>query len=286
MARKPARVLVLGDCFGKGALQAIAAARAGASVTLITCFPDNERGRSHQKLLQYENVDCSRSIRRQKPRLTENDVNDRSPTIRECDVILVSLEIPMNTVLAALKHKRESSCTIVDADPMSSSGLPTAIYDYCRILIVNERQFRVIADEGVRAFNPTKFRQRFCFELSAPQNHRTYNCFSMCILVLRGSKGIANVNGDEPVTHLELTPPVTSVDRDRFCACAAAAWATNVKDTLKFAMIGAKGYSKQATIKALPYRDEIWTTYRSSKTLMSRTTAGLEERDGRRSQNS
>lgn len=147
---------------------------------------------------------------------------------------------------------------------MPKHGLPIDIYDYCSGLIVNVRQFRTIANESVNEFGCETFRERYC-----TSEHPNYNSSSMTILVTHGLKGIACVSADEGSYLLSVTRSVP-IDRTRFGACLAAAFATGVKDFYKFAIVGATQSTKGTGIKTLPYRNQIESVYKTSKLNFTR----------------
>ena len=140
---------ILGSTFattpgGKGANQAVAARRAGADVVLITAVGDDDLGR--QSLARYESEgididhvsviegvasgvamifvgDDGENMIGVAPganqRLTVDDI-DRLPSavFRPGDVLLVSLEIPIETALQALRRGFNSGmCTILNPAP-------------------------------------------------------------------------------------------------------------------------------------------------------------------------
>ena len=107
---------------GKGANQAVAAARLGANVSMIAAMGDDEMGRRETKLLKQENIDtsgihikigvptgvavvnvsqgdnCIIVVSGANAALTVDDIREQQDKILAADVILCSLEIPLACV--------------------------------------------------------------------------------------------------------------------------------------------------------------------------------------------
>lgn len=126
---------------GKGANQAVAAARLEADVSMIARVGDDAFGQRLRTGLQQEGVDVSRVIVTPdcasglaivavedsgenaitvlpgaNGRLTTHDVRDASDLIRDADVLLLQLEVPLETVLAAIELADQHG-TLVILDP-------------------------------------------------------------------------------------------------------------------------------------------------------------------------
>jgi ribokinase len=130
-------------CGGKGANQAVAAARLGAEVTFVGCVGDDAFGAAQRDSLQKAGVDCSRlKIHPEEPTgtavilvadegqnsivvtpsanygLLPEDVQPLASLVAEADAVLLQLEIPLDTVEAILDMARENdTLSILDAGP-------------------------------------------------------------------------------------------------------------------------------------------------------------------------
>jgi len=128
---------------GKGANQAVAAARLGAETALLGRVGDDEFGSRLRAELQAEgvSVDSLRTVRHcasgvalimvdaagentivvtpgANSRLTPDDVNTARNLIAEADAVILQLEIPPETVARAIRLAREvGTRTVVDAGP-------------------------------------------------------------------------------------------------------------------------------------------------------------------------
>ena len=146
---------VHGDVFqtipgGKGANQAVAAARLGARVTLIGRVGDDSFGETLQRSLANYGVStehvlvtegCSSGVALigvettgansitvvagANGRLTPHNVASRADVIASADALIVQLETPFDTVATAIRLAREAGVrTILDPAPAPSGALP------------------------------------------------------------------------------------------------------------------------------------------------------------------
>jgi ribokinase len=154
---------------GKGANQAVAAARLGAQVSFIGAVGDDEHGRAMRAVVQDEAIDVSHvTIRRGTPTgvalitvcdpggdntivvapganvtLTPADVDIARPVIAAADMFLVQLETPIEAVARAAELARDAGTTVIlNAAP--AAALPAALWSCIDVLIVNETEAAAI----------------------------------------------------------------------------------------------------------------------------------------------
>ncbi|MEU4811691.1 ribokinase [Nocardia fluminea] len=174
-ARRPAPgETVLGSDFatvpgGKGANQAIAAARSGARVRFLGAIGDDVFGAELAATLSGAGVDTT-ALRRVDgasgiasivvDETGENSIivvagaNGRVTdltaaelgAIADADILLCQLEIPIDTVLAAAQHARASG-TVVALNPSPVQPLPDALWAAVDIAIVNSLESEQYANE-------------------------------------------------------------------------------------------------------------------------------------------
>ncbi len=142
------------DHGGKGSNQAVGAARLGAEVALLTAVGEDSFGDGAFELWAEEGVDAAGVIRTQLPTmtaaivveasgdnrivivpgalsaLTPGHVDEFSPQITAADVLLVQLEIPVETALHALEVGRAAGVrTVLNPAPAPPAAIaPAADY--------------------------------------------------------------------------------------------------------------------------------------------------------------
>ncbi|MEU8425008.1 ribokinase [Micromonospora sp. NPDC048835] len=153
---------------GKGANQAVAAARAGATCDFVGAVGDDEFGTRMRGSLVDAGVDV-RGLRTvagpsgvaliavdrdaenfivvapgANGTLTELDADDRT-TIAAAGVLLLQLEVPLAAVTQAAQWARAEGTTVVlNAAPAAT--LPGALLDLVDVLVVNEHEAAVVAE--------------------------------------------------------------------------------------------------------------------------------------------
>lgn len=150
---------------GKGGNQAIAAARAGADVTLVAAVGDDAAGAALRAHLSGNGVDVAGVTTLPMPSGTASIVVDahaenvivvapganghlslNSATLREvvagCEVLLMQLEIPLDTATAAARIARAAGATVVlNASPAGADPAALAqLAEVTDVVIVNEAE--------------------------------------------------------------------------------------------------------------------------------------------------
>jgi ribokinase len=198
---------------GKGANQAVAAARAGAKVFFIGAFGDDAFGTARRRDLEKEGVDCSGCVVKKgvpsgvaliaigegrarakaenlifvapgaNLRLTPADVKRAMPKkLRAEDACICSLEVPLPTARAALKLAwRDCGTVILNPAPFPARGLPQEFMDCCHFLTPNESEFEQLVGVpvGSRAAQARVRALRGAHGLCYPR-----------LLVTRGARGV------------------------------------------------------------------------------------------------
>lgn len=154
---------------GKGANQAVAAARMGASVRLIGKVGTDEAGRALVGDLLRAGVEIARIGRAEGPTgtaiitvdgrgantivvvpaanalLSPDDVEAAREVIAESDALLMQLEVPMETVLAAAGVARAAGVPVF-MNPSPVQPLPDTLLDGLAYLVVNETELAVLTE--------------------------------------------------------------------------------------------------------------------------------------------
>jgi ribokinase len=156
---------------GKGANQAVAAARLGARTALVARVGDDSHGRILLDSLRSSGVDTSGVLTGGAPtgvalitvdpsgdnsivvspgangRLTPDDIRNSAGLLRSARVVSAQLEIPLETVLETVRNLAPGSRFVLNPSP--PRRLPAELLAACDPLIVNEHEARVIAGEDL-----------------------------------------------------------------------------------------------------------------------------------------
>ena len=178
--RMPARgETILGGPFfmgpgGKGANQAVAAARLGADTTMVVKLGQDIFGDQAVANLKKENVRCDFVFRTAEAStgaasiivddegenlivvapgannlLTPEDVEAARAAIARCDVMLIQLEIPMETVRRAVLIAHEAGARVV-LNPAPGRALDAGLLDCVDVLTPNEIEAQIISGMPVQ----------------------------------------------------------------------------------------------------------------------------------------
>ncbi|MGQ0604602.1 MAG: ribokinase, partial [Anaerolineales bacterium] len=157
---------------GKGANQAVAAARLGAHVTFVARVGADAYGRDSLTNFAREEMDTRYVVTDpQAPsgvalivvgsngqnliavapganaRLTPADVEAARPVFAEARVLLLQLETPIETVLAAARLGRAHGLTVI-LNPAPAQPLPAELYPLVDALTPNEYEAETLTGEG------------------------------------------------------------------------------------------------------------------------------------------
>jgi ribokinase len=154
---------------GKGANQALAAARMGARVTLIGKVGSDEPGEALVGGLQRAGVEVGWIGRADGPTgtavitvdrqgtntivvvpaanhaLTPDDVDAARGVIAASDAVLMQLEVPIETVVAAAATAKTAGVPVF-LNPSPARSLPPEIFDGLAYLVVNETELAALTD--------------------------------------------------------------------------------------------------------------------------------------------
>jgi len=168
-------------CFGgKGANQAVAAARAGGCVAMIGCVRIDDFGTRYIEALKAERIDTTGVVRSEMPTgsafiavddegensiivnpganhaITVADIETHAERIRGADALLLQLECPLPVVRRAAEIAREAGVKIIlNPSPLSEAFLANRFE--VDVLIVNAGEAAKIMPDG--DFNQAKCRQ-------------------------------------------------------------------------------------------------------------------------------
>jgi ribokinase len=149
---------------GKGANQAVAAARAGAAVALVGCVGDDHRGRDAIEGLRREGVDiaqihclsdlasgvalivvdddgqnCIAVASGANARLTPAMVRNAEPLLAAAKVVLVQLEVPLDAVVETATIASGHGARFI-LDPAPARLLPDSLWPCLAVITPNETE--------------------------------------------------------------------------------------------------------------------------------------------------
>ncbi|MCH4563973.1 ribokinase [Halomonas sp. EGI 63088] len=262
---------------GKGANQAVALARLGASTAMIGCVGDDAHGHALLAGLDQEGIlrqgmrltstrptgvamiqvddasqNCIVVIPGSNAELLPADVERGDALLRSAKLLVCQLEVPLETVRHALDRARRHGCTtLLNAAP--AMALPNDVLARVDWLVVNETEAAALSGQAVT--HPDEAAQ-------AAQRLRRQGCRR--VLVTLGAQGVVAACDDS--LHHYPAPAVTAMDTtaagDTFVGGFAAALAreagveTAIREGQAAAAIAVTRAGAQSSI---PHRDELVT---------------------------
>jgi ribokinase len=235
---------ILGDSFrvvrgGKGANQAVAAARLGASVTFVARLGADSFGNEALAAYREEGIATDYIVQDSEihsgvalilvdqngenmiavgpganGRLTADDVRAASAAIREADCLLLQLEIPLNAVQAAVEIARAHNVRVI-LNPAPAQKLSFELLKSIDILTPNETEAAILAGQ-----DPSTAGQKSLVDLASilgvPQ-----------LVVTLGSKGACIVQAGQTtnVPTFPIKPVDTTASGDAFNGALAVSLA-------------------------------------------------------------
>lgn len=271
---------VLGEKFimnpgGKGANQAVAAARLGGNVTFVAKMGNDSLGAQALAQLEKEGIDC-RHISTDpttasgvalitvdqrgentiavapgaNARLNVKDIEQAQEAIKQSDIILVQLEIPLETVEHLVQLGARMGKRII-LNPAPAQTLPDALLKQLTIITPNETEAEFLT--GIPVRDATTALQA----AKALQNRGV-----PIVIITLGGNGALVWDG-KTKTHL-VPPPVQAVDTtaagDIFNGALAVALGEgmNVNEAVKFAnQAAALSVTRLGAQASAPSRSEL-----------------------------
>ncbi|WP_431995887.1 ribokinase [Streptomyces griseoflavus] len=260
---------------GKGSNQAIAAARLGAAVSLLTAVGDDEFGRSARELWEREGVAAEHVVTAQAPtmvgfilvepsgenriaiapgaldELDATAVESFRAEIASADILVVSMEIPEEAVVAALRTGRETGTRTL-LNPAPARPLPAECWPLIDVLTPNQTEAPVLLGLGAEHGLDDE-------ELAGALRDRTGGV----VVLTRGGEGalVAQSSGLRTVPpHPAPAVVDTTGAGDSFTAAFAVALAEGqpVERAVGFAAVaGSHTVTIAGVVPALPTRDQL-----------------------------
>lgn len=261
---------------GKGANQAVAAARAGADVAFLGCVGDDDGGRGYMDKLAAEGVDIT--LTRVVPgvrtgtalifvesgtgenmiaacpganaHLHPDDVERARPAFAQAALVLSQLESPLQSVQRAAELAAEVGHPFVlNPSPVPADGLPECIIELTSVLICNATEILQI---GATLGEPDE----------ASTLRHLLAGRTRVVVITRGAEGCSVHTAQESYTIPAYR--VQAVDAvgagDAFAGAFAAAWVQGqtLRDCAWFATAaGALAVTERGAMPSLPRRQAI-----------------------------
>lgn len=210
---------------GKGANQAVMAAKMGAAVTIVTKLGDDLFGHDYLDHFRALGLDTTHVlVTTEAPtgvapiwvdgasgnnqiivvlganeRLSADDVAAASDAIAQCAVVVCQWEIPLPAVVAALRAARAADVVTVFNPAPARGSLPDEVYELCDYVCPNESELETLT--GQPAKTPADVER-------AAQTLR--NRGAGAVLVTRGERGSMLV--DDGPTEIVAAPTMRAVD--------------------------------------------------------------------------
>ncbi len=239
VARIP-RLPHLGECLtgtsfqigfgGKGANQAVMAARLGAQVTVVTRLGRDTFGEAYVRHYQDEGVDTSHVVLDDTSsgatlilvdeptglntmayvpgangRLSPDDIAGAVDAIVSSEVLLCQLEVPVEATLEAFRVARRGGAgrrplTVLNAAPVPGRPLPPELLELADILVANEEEAAFLVGSPVESLEETA-------DAAAALASR-WGCATVLTL---GSRGVVRVEAGGVPRHV-AAPVLQAVD--------------------------------------------------------------------------
>ena len=267
---------------GKGDNQVIASARVGGDVTFIGAVGDDNYGELLKKNLEENKVKTHMKI---VPNMSsqiatilidesgenrivivpgannfvdKKQIDDNFDIIKECDIILMQLEIPMETVEYVVDKFYELNKIII-LNPAPGAELSDNIIKKCTYLTPNENEIGLITKMPYDTIDNIKSAAKCLFDKGA-QN----------VLVTLGEKGayLKNKNDDIIIPTLKVKALDTTGAGDCFNGVFAAclAMGKNAIEAIKYANVASSiSVTRSGAVPSLPYKNEVDEKFKEYK---------------------
>ena len=223
---------------GKGANQACAAGRLGTDVTMLGAIGNDSHGEMQRDSLRQSGVDVSGLITKESvstgtafitvnkegnnsivvvqganAQFTPEDIEAHRDLLEECEIVILQLEIPMETVLYAVKLARTlGKIVILDPAPVPEH-FPEELYQYVDIIKPNESELS-------RLTGIADAQNHLEEAVQIVKDHGVKN-----VLVTLGGDGVYLDTENEPPVHIpakKVEVVDTTAAGDSFTAALAA----------------------------------------------------------------
>jgi ribokinase len=255
---------------GKGANQAVAAARMGGQVRMIGRVGSDSFGEELLATLQKNEVDTQHVLRTSNvssgvalitldetgqntivvaqganARLSPQDIHNAREAFSGASILLLQLEIPLETVMTAVDLARQEGMGII-LNPAPARQLPASLLSKVDFIIPNESELALLTGMQTISLAASSLR----------------SIGTRRLVVTLGSEGVLVVEDDEPYRLLPHTVPVvdSTAAGDAFVGAFAVAQTEHrpTRDAATWGnAAGALAVMRAGAQPSLPYRAEL-----------------------------
>jgi len=271
---------VLGDEFkmspgGKGANQAVAAAKLGANVTLIGRVGSEAFGTDLVKNAGLHRIDTKFITRDTETqtglalimvdqkgnniiavfpgadmKCSKQDIDRAEPIIKSADILLAQLETPLPTVQHAIKKAFQHGVKVI-LNPSPAHTLPEGMLKQVYVLTPNESEAETLTGIAITSLSTAKKATREILRKGAAN-----------VVLTMGKMGALIGTRDEifQVKSPEVTPVDTTGAGDAFCGALGVAISSgkNLEEAVAYAnCAGALATTKMGAQEAMPTKEEL-----------------------------
>jgi len=263
---------------GKGSNQAVAAAKAGGKVNFISKIGRDQYGEMALTMYKESNVDASNVIISKEyatgtagilvnkqtgenaitvvpgaaGKITKEDINQASDTIKQSSIFLTQLEVPIEVVEYVMEIAKSNNVTTI-LNPAPAATLQDKTFELIDYFTPNETEASFYVNHKVEKQEDVKKATNQLLERGIKN-----------VIITLGDKGayFANKNENFMIDAFDLTNKVvdTTGAGDAFNAGLAVALTENknIKEAIQFAnAVGGLSATKIGTAKSMPLREDI-----------------------------
>lgn len=254
---------------GKGANQAVAAARLGGHVSMIGCVGDDAFGKELLQNLKVDDINTENieTIKEASTgiavivikdgnnfiivdpganyKLTPEMIDDLEYIVKASDIVVVQLEIPIETVGFLIKSAKKHNVKVL-LNPAPAIVLSDDLLSYVDILTPNETECSIITGQSIKTIDDAKKAISFLMDKGVEQ-----------IVITMGSSGVV-YNDKNNIIHKSV-PDVRVVDTtaagDSFTGALAVALSEgkDINEAVDFAnIVGTLTVMKKGAQTSLP----------------------------------
>ncbi len=259
---------------GKGANQAVAAKRLGGDVVFVCKVGRDLFGESSVKSYQEEKIDTSYILYSEQPsgvalinvdadgensisvapganmKFTPGDVAGLEDVIRSAAILVLQLEIPVETVVEAARIASEAGVYVI-LNPAPACCLPSEIFKYVSLLIPNETEAGQIS--GINVTDGSSAQEAACVMMEKGVKN---------VIITLGSKGsvIYSEEGAEMIPSRKVKAADTTAAGDTYCGALSVALAEgkSLREAAEFATAASSiAVTRHGAQESIPSRPEV-----------------------------